>query len=52
VVGNWIELHNGEIYNLYTSMNMRVTESRSEIGRSCSMYGGDEKCIKFFCWKT
>jgi hypothetical protein len=45
VPGEWRRLHNKELCALYSSPNIiRVTKSRRQIGRACSM-GKKERCI-------
>jgi hypothetical protein len=42
---DWRKLHNEELHNLYSSPNIiRMIKSR-EMGRACSMNGGEEECI-------
>jgi hypothetical protein len=49
VTGEWRRLHNKELYALYSSPNIiRVTE----MGRACSMYGGEERCAQGFSRET
>jgi hypothetical protein len=43
VMGDWRELHNEELHNLYSSPNDQVKED--EMGRACSTNGGEEECI-------
>jgi hypothetical protein len=43
VTGDWKELHNEELHNLYSSPNDQVKVN--EKGRACSTNGGDEECI-------
>jgi hypothetical protein len=46
VIGEWRRLHNKELYALYSSPNtIRV---KTEMGRTCSTYGGEERCIQGF----
>jgi hypothetical protein len=47
VMGDWRKLHNEELHNLYSLPNIiRMIKSKEdEMGRVCSMNGGDEECI-------
>jgi hypothetical protein len=46
VTGNWIELHNEELHNLYSSPNIvKMIKSRIRWGMACSTIGGKEECI-------
>jgi hypothetical protein len=40
----WRRLHTEELHNLYSSRNI----VQNEMGRACSMYVGDERCIQGF----
>ena len=47
------KLHNKELYALYSSSNIiRVIKSRRQMGRTCGMYGTEERCIQGFSWET
>jgi hypothetical protein len=53
VTGEWRRLHNKELYALYSSPNIiRVMKSRTEMGRTCGTYGGEERCIQGFSGET
>jgi hypothetical protein len=46
--GGWRELHNEELYNLYSSPStIRMTKSKKdEMGRASTTNGGEKKCIE------
>jgi hypothetical protein len=46
VTGEWRKLHN-ELHNLYSSPNVIRNDQakEDEMGRVCSMNGGEEECI-------
>jgi hypothetical protein len=48
VTGEWRRLHNKELYALYSSPNIKKTE----MGRTCGTYGGEERCIQGFSGET
>jgi hypothetical protein len=50
VAGEWRRLHNEELQDLCSTPNIvRVIKSRKdEIGKACSMYGGEARCIQGF----
>jgi hypothetical protein len=55
VTGGWIKLHNEELHNVYSSLNIiRVMKSRreDEMVGYVSTHGGDEKCVQNFGWKA
>jgi hypothetical protein len=53
VTVEWRRLHNKEHYALYFSPDMiRVIMSRRQMGRTRSMYGGEERCIQSFAGET
>ena len=54
VAGEWRELYNEELNELYCSSNIaRVIKiEKNEIGGACSAHGGEEGCIQGFGWET
>ena len=53
VTGEWRKLHNNELYALYSLPNIvRVIKLRSEMGRTCGMYQGQERCVQGFSGET
>jgi hypothetical protein len=46
VTGEWRRMHNKELYALYSS------PKKTEVGRTCGTYGGDEMCIHGFSGET
>jgi hypothetical protein len=53
VIGYWRRLHNKELYALYFSPYIiRVIKSRRQIGRTCSTYGEEKRCIQGFSGET
>ena len=54
VTGEWTTLHNEDLNDLYTPLNIvRLIKSRvKEMGGSCSTCGGEERCIKDFGGET
>jgi hypothetical protein len=45
--GGWRKLHNEELHNMYSSPSIiRMIRLSSNLGRACSMDGGEEECIK------
>jgi len=53
VTGKWRKLHKEELNDLYCSHNIvRVIKERIEMGWACSAYGGQERRIQGFGWKT
>jgi hypothetical protein len=47
LMGGWRKLHNEELHNLYSlpEYNQNYEVKEDEMGRACSMHGGDEKSI-------
>jgi hypothetical protein len=46
VTGDWRKLRNEELHDLCFSQNIiRMIIKEHELGRTCSTYGGEEKCI-------
>ena len=53
VTEEWRRLHNKELYALCTSSNIiRVIKSRRQMGRTCSTYGIEERCMQGFIKET
>jgi len=53
VTGKWRKLHNEELNDLYFSPHIICDQiEKNEIGRECSMYGGEEGCIQGFGGET
>jgi hypothetical protein len=53
VVRGWRRKHEEELHNLYTSLSIiREIKSRRMRWTGHVMGVGDEKCIKYFGWKT
>jgi hypothetical protein len=49
VKGECSRLHNGELYDPYSSPNIiQGSKQENEMGGAGSTYGGDERCIKDF----
>jgi hypothetical protein len=47
-----IKLHDKELHNMYSSPNIQCDEIKEdEIGGTCSMNGGVEKCVQRFSRK-
>jgi hypothetical protein len=51
VTGEWRILHNKVLYALYSSPNI-IQVKKTEMGRTCGMYGGEERCIQGFNGET
>jgi hypothetical protein len=47
VTGGWRKLHNKELHKLYSSPIIIKSDqvNKNEMGRACSMNGGEEDCI-------
>jgi hypothetical protein len=43
VTGGWRKLHNEELYNFFTKYNYNDEIKDDEMGRACSMHGGEAK---------
>jgi hypothetical protein len=43
----WRRLHNEKFFALYSSPNIirMIKIKETEMGRTCGMYGGEERCI-------
>jgi hypothetical protein len=52
VSGGWRRLHNEELHNLYTSLNIIKVIREYEMGGACSMCRGNKKCVQYFGWRT
>ena len=53
VTGEWRKLHNVELNDLYSSLNIvRVIIEKKEMGGACSSYGGEERRIQDFGGQT
>ena len=53
VTREWRRLHNKEFYALYSSQNIiRVHIKKTEMNRTCSAYGGEERYIQGFSGET
>jgi hypothetical protein len=50
IIGGWRKQHNKELHNLCLSTNIirMIKIKENEIGRSCSMHGGEAECILDF----
>jgi hypothetical protein len=50
VTGKWKRLHNEELNNLNSSSNIirMIKSRRMRLGKACSMYRGEERCIQSF----
>jgi hypothetical protein len=52
VAGEWRRLHNKELYALYSSSHIIWVIKKIEMGRACSLYEGQERCMQGFSGKT
>jgi hypothetical protein len=52
VIGEWRRLHNEEVYAVYPLPNIPAIKSRRQMGKTCSAYGGEERCIQGFGGET
>jgi hypothetical protein len=52
VTGEWRRLHNKYLYALYSSPNSDDQVKKTEMGRTCGTYGGEERCIQGFSGET
>jgi hypothetical protein len=52
VRGEWKRLHNKELYTLYFPPNMGDQIKKTKMGRTCSTFGEEERCIQGFIGKT
>ena len=48
VTGECMKLHNEELNDLYSSPNIRVVKSKTEMVEACSTCDGVERCIQGF----
>ena len=54
VKGEWRKLHNEELNDLYSSLNIvRVIKNeKNEMGGACDTYGGRDRCAQGFGGET
>jgi len=52
VTGNWKRLHNEELHDLYFSSNIIRMVKKNEMGGTCGIYGGEERCMQVFFGET
>jgi hypothetical protein len=53
VTGEWRRLHNKELYALYSHQYHSGDQvKKTEMGRTCGTYGGEERCIQGFSGET
>jgi len=50
VIGKWRKLDNEEFIDLTKYFSGDQIEN--EMGKACSIYGGEERCIRVFCGET
>ena len=51
VTGEWRQLHNEELNDLYSTQYCsggQIEKNKRSV--ACSMYGGEERCIQVFFW--
>jgi hypothetical protein len=51
VTGEWRRL-NKELHDLFSSPNIILVKKKNEMGGACDKYGGEERCLHGFCWKS
>jgi hypothetical protein len=52
VTGEWRKLHNEEIHNLYSSLDIIRQVKANEVGRECGTHGKGEKSVQGFGGKA
>jgi hypothetical protein len=53
LTGEWKRLHDKELYALYsTRYDSGDQIKKTEVGRICKIYGGQERCIQGFSEET
>ena len=48
IPGEWRKLLNEELYGLYSSPYSGDQIKKNQLGRACSTYGGEERCLQGF----
>jgi hypothetical protein len=48
--GSWRKSHNDELHSLYSSPN--IVRVINEMGGTCGMHGGGERCLQGFGWEA